>query len=161
MREAPHKPLMAESTVLSETEFWRVDPQLVLHPPSEYANYKLTMSAFFNASHFVSFDAGIGNLHRHSFHLKVTAKASSLAPDNSLVPYEILRQILVKITSAYEGTVLNNLPPFKILQPTTETLAGVIAQQVDRLACDLPVRIIEISVMESPTQGVSVQFYQS
>jgi 6-pyruvoyltetrahydropterin/6-carboxytetrahydropterin synthase len=155
------KPLRTGSPTLSEDPFWRIDPQLILHPPHEYASYKLMMSGFFNASHFVSFGAGQGNLHRHSYHLKVTAMASSLASDNSLVPYVILRQIMAQISAAYEGTILNDLPPFRHLQPTTETLAGVIAQQVDRLACDLPVRIIEISVMESPTQGVSVQLNQT
>ena len=143
-----------------DSEFWQIDSQRILHPAREEASYKLTMSAFFNASHSVSFSSGRGNLHRHSFHLKVTAMAFSLAADNSLVPYETLREILARITAAYEGAVLNDLPPFRHMQPTTEILTGVIAQQVERLTRDLPVRIIEIAVMESPTQGVSVQLNQ-
>lgn len=142
---------------LNEDPFWRIDPHLVLNPPPEYARYKLIMSAFFNAAHSVAFGSSQGNLHRHSYHLKITAMASTLAQDNSLVPYETLRQIMMKITAAYEGTVLNHLPPFRTIQPTTEALTAVIAQQVERLACDLPIKIIEVTVMESPTQGVSIQ----
>lgn len=142
---------------LNEDPFWRIDPHLVLNPPPEYARYKLIMSAFFNAAHSVAFGASQGNLHRHSYHLKITAMASALAPDSSLVPYETLRQIMAKITAAYEGTILNQLPPFRTIQPTTEALAAVVAQQVERLACDLPIKIIEVTVMESPTQGVSIQ----
>lgn len=119
------------------------------------------MSAFFNASHHVSFSAVQGSLHRHSFHLRVTATASTLAADNSLVPYETLRDILGKIVDAYEGTILNDLPPFSTIQPTIEALVGVIAQQIERLSCDLPVKIVEVTIMESPTQGVSVQFSPS
>ncbi len=151
-----YKPSINDSNELAEDPFWRIDPQLVLYPPREYASYQLTISVFFNASHFVTFGASTGNMHRHSFHLKVTAMASSLAEDNSLVPYENLRQIINQIVSAYEGKILNDLPPFRRLQPTIEMLVGVIAQQVNRLACDLPVRIIEVTVMESPTQGVTL-----
>jgi 6-pyruvoyltetrahydropterin/6-carboxytetrahydropterin synthase len=139
--------------------FWKIDPELVLHPPHEYAIYRLAMSAFFNASHQVAFKDSPGNLHRHSFHLKVSASSSSLGADNSLVPYETLRSLLAQIVQAYEGTILNDLPPFHELQPTIEALAGVITQQVQRLACGLPVKIIEVAVMESPTQGVSVQLF--
>ncbi|GAP07141.1 MAG TPA: 6-carboxytetrahydropterin synthase [Anaerolinea thermolimosa] len=150
-----------EPTMMQEDPFWQIDPTLVLNPPPAYARYKLIMSAFFNAAHSVSFGPSRGNLHRHSYHLRVTAMASALAPDNSLVPYETLRQIMTKITAAYEGTILNNLPPFRTIQPTTEALAAIVAQQIERLARDLPIKIIEVTVMESPTQGVSIQLNPS
>jgi 6-pyruvoyl-tetrahydropterin synthase len=146
----------------SMAEFWNIDPEVVLHPPVDYGYYKIVMSAFFNASHQIRLNGHAGALHHHSFHLRVTARAENLADQQlMLVPYEHLRQIVDRVVQAYDGTILNTLKPFRRLQPTTEILVGVIAQQMVRLGRGLPITVIEVALMESPTQGISVCLVES
>ena len=146
----------------SADDFWQVDRDVVLHPSPAYGHYKIVMSAFFNASHYVSFESHSGTMHWHSFHLRVSARADSLSDQhNVLVPYETLRKLVEKVVSQYEGKILNDLPPFRNMQPTIEILVGVISQQIVRMSLGLDLRITEITVMESPTQGITFQLTQA
>jgi hypothetical protein len=135
---------------------WDIDPEMVLNPARTGGVYQLSLSCFFNASHQVVMKDSLGQLHRHSYHLRVIGQADHrLGKDQVVVPYEALRTLMDHIARAYEDTVLNKLPPFKKLQPTTENLVGVIAQQLIILSEGLPIKIVEVNLMESPTQGIT------
>ena len=135
---------------------WDIDPDLVLNPARAGGVYELSLSCFFNASHQVMMKNSMGQIHRHSYHLRVVGQAEHLmGKDQVVVPYEALRKLLDEIARAYENTILNELPVFQHLQPTTENLAGVIAQQLIMLSEGLPLKIVEVNLMESPTQGIT------
>ncbi len=135
---------------------WDIDPEEILNPAQIKGTYQLNLGCFFNAAHQVTMRDEVGELHRHSYHLRVVAEADSLILDDQVVvPYEALRRLIDEIASAYENTVLNQLPPFQTIQPTTENLVAVISHQLLHLSKDIPIRIVEVSLMESPTQGVS------
>jgi 6-pyruvoyl-tetrahydropterin synthase len=135
---------------------WDIDPEMVLNPARAGGVYELSLSCFFNASHQVVMKDSLGQLHRHSYHLRVVGQTEHLmGKDQVVVPYEALRKLMDEIAQAYENTVLNDLPPFQNLQPTTENLVGVIAQQLINLSEGLPLKIVEVNLMESPTQGIT------
>jgi 6-pyruvoyltetrahydropterin/6-carboxytetrahydropterin synthase len=145
-----------EESQFDEDALWDVDVKEVLQPRQVQGVYELNLASFFNASHRVMMHDSLGPQHRHSFHLRVTAQTHELSEgEHVVVPYEALRRLIDRITRSYEGTVLNELPPFKHLQPTAENLVGVIAQQLIKLSEGLPLRIVSVTVMESPTQGVT------
>jgi 6-pyruvoyl-tetrahydropterin synthase len=74
-----------------------------------------------------------------------------------MVGYRELRDQIALVVAAYNEALLNDLPPFRRLQPTTETLAGVLHQQVARLIEPLGVELVALTVWESPTQSVTLR----
>lgn len=101
----------------------------------------------------------MGELHQHSYRVQIRVKSMRMKDaEQMIVPYEELRGLTEKVSRAYEGKILNELPPFKKLQPTTENFVGVIAQQLDRLARTKPFQILEVSIFESPTISVTYLF---
>lgn len=138
--------------------FWDIDPEHVKHLPAG-AHYELILDQFFQASHYVVMEGKTGPLHTHSYRLEVRCRSNSLLPDNHVVlGYRTLRERIKKIVQVYNHTLLNDLPPFKTLQPTTEALLGVIAQQIQRLLADLPVEPVSLTLWESPDEGMRYHF---
>ena len=72
-----------------------------------------------------------------------------------MVGYHILRERIHPIVAAYNNQLLNNLPAFQRLQPTTENLTGVLFQQVSRMLVDLPIELTSVTVWEAPTEMVA------
>lgn len=133
--------------------FWEVDTTQLL---SNSLGVDIEMSSFFNALHSVSFGYGQeGDVHQHSYHLKVRARGT-YGENNIVTPFADVRQILNKISSIYEGKLLNELPPFTDKQPTTENFVAVIAHQIMFMAQNLNIHVIEVSLYESPTTGITI-----
>jgi 6-pyruvoyltetrahydropterin/6-carboxytetrahydropterin synthase len=138
------------------TEFWLVDPALVVNPPPELC-YRIAVDIFFNARHFVVIDGRAGPEHSHSYRLQVKCSSQVLAlNDQVVIGYAQLRERMRLVVNAYNNQLLNALPPFQRLQPTTENLTGVLFQQLDRILFGLPVRLLEVTVWESPTEEITV-----
>jgi 6-pyruvoyltetrahydropterin/6-carboxytetrahydropterin synthase len=149
---------MGSSANLEEDLFWQIDEGEILNP--RHGTIVLVFNTFFNATHqVVSRGQGLGDLHQHSYRVQIRVKSiNAQDSDQMIVPYEELRRLTEKISRAYEGKILNELPPFKRLQPTTENFVGVIAQQLDRLARTKPFQILEVTIFESPTISVTYLF---
>jgi 6-pyruvoyltetrahydropterin/6-carboxytetrahydropterin synthase len=138
-----------------DTAFWTIDESRVLNPLQ--GMYTFSYTIFFTAYHQVMNNVGLyGEVHPHSYRLNLTVQAKATFLDNKIVlPYESIRETLNRISQAYEGKLLNHLPPFSIMQPTTENLTGVLWQQLEYLTKVKPFRVLEITLMESPTIGVT------
>jgi 6-pyruvoyl-tetrahydropterin synthase len=124
--------------------------------PQSYS-MRLEMSVFFNASHQIEYKPGkFGDMHRHSFQLTAKATYHDPSDGNYYVPFEDFRAILKQIAVHYEGRCLNDIPVFKKMQSTTENMVQVIAYQIEQLTKHLPLKILEITLNESPTIGVTL-----
>ena len=141
---------------LRPAEFWVVDPSVVVNPPQGLC-YRIAVDIFFNARHSVSIDGRVGPEHPHSYRLKAKCSSQvSALNDQVVVGYSPLRERMKIVVNAYNNQLLNSLPPFQNLQPTTENLTGVLFQQLDRAFAGLPVRLLEVTVWESPTEEITV-----
>ena len=147
---------MSTTTALP-VDFWLMDEAAVLNPP-EGISYEMFMDIFFNASHFVVMGGILGKVHSHSYRFQIRCRSQSLKPvEHIIVGYQTLRERIKLVASAYNNQLLNNLPPFKQLQPTTENLTAVLFQQLSRMLKDQPVELISITIWESPTEAVTYQ----
>jgi len=149
----------ARPEALPET-FWDVDLEQVLNAPQGYA-YEISLDVFFNARHAVISDGTRGVVHAHSYRLAATFRAQILSKEEAFaVGYQQLRERIKQVASAYNNRFLNDLPPFRRIQPTTEALSAVIYQQIQRLIDGLPVDLVRVTVYESPTEAVAFQRVQ-
>lgn len=138
-------------------DFWRIDEDAVLHPPSN-SSYELTIDEFFNATHFVRINGNTGPVHAHSYRLRVRCFSRALSLENQVVVgYQVLVKRVVSLVGAYNGHLLNDLPPFHNLQPTTENLVGVIFLQLERMLEDLPITLASITLWEAPTKAITYE----
>ena len=133
--------------------FWDITPYDL---NSTCINIETTMSTFFNASHKMIFENGKeGEIHQHSYHLKITV-VGEYRHDNLNTPFADMRKILNKISSIYEGKFLNDLPPFREMQSTTENFSSVLAVQLKNMSSELAGEISAVSLFESPTVGITI-----
>jgi 6-pyruvoyltetrahydropterin/6-carboxytetrahydropterin synthase len=138
-----------------DREFWQVDTSQLMQ--GRRAGWSYDVTTFFTAHHQVAVTSNrLGELHAHTFRLKLIASVTATEGRQAIVPYESVREVAEHIARAYEGVILNDLPPFRNIQPTTENLIGVIALQLERLTVDKPFKIKEITLMESPTIGITM-----
>jgi 6-pyruvoyl-tetrahydropterin synthase len=136
-------------------DFWRIDEAAALRL-SERTFYQVSLDVFFNARHAVTFQGRAGPEHAHSYRLQATCRVQGLArEDPVVVGYEFLRQKMTRVVSAYNNQLLNALPPFQTLQPTTEILAAVLFRQLDRLLLELGLVLTSITIWESPTEAIT------
>jgi len=137
------------------TGFWEIDEEAILCPPASL-RYEIALDTFFNARHYVTIAGNAGNLHTHSYRLHVRYRTNALVPeDHVVVGYQVLRERTEGVVKAYNNRLLNDLPPFQRLQPTTENLTAVLFQQLQRALADLPVEIVNVTVWESPTAAIT------
>ena len=140
--------------VQDQDKEWSVRKTDVLRPPLGFC-YEMILDLFFNARHFVVMDGQQGPEHPHSYRVQVRCRSRALHPQNHvLVGYQELRERVKQVIKAYNGTLLNELPVFRHLQPTTENLAGVLYQQLNVVLKDMPIELVSVTVWESPTEGI-------
>ncbi|HWQ15922.1 MAG TPA: 6-carboxytetrahydropterin synthase [Roseiflexaceae bacterium] len=135
--------------------FWQIDEEAVVHPDAGHC-YDLAVDTFFNARHFVVIAGRTGPQHDHSYRMRARCVSPGLSlQDHTVIGFHELRTILHDIASAYNNRLLNDLPVFRRLQPTTENLAAVLFQQIQRELVDLPLTLVSVTVWESPTEAAT------
>ncbi|GIV95562.1 MAG: hypothetical protein KatS3mg057_0219 [Herpetosiphonaceae bacterium] len=141
--------------------FWEIDEGFVTSlPPGLF--YEIVMDVFFNARHYVVVGGRTGPIHSHSYRLQVACRSWSLTEqEHIIVGYAPLRERLEQVVEAYNNHLLNELPPFRRLQPTTENLAAVLFQQLSHVLKDLPIKLISVTVWESPTISITIGYQEA
>jgi 6-pyruvoyltetrahydropterin/6-carboxytetrahydropterin synthase len=149
-------PFLPVAETLRE-DFWLIDEEAVLNPPLDQC-YKMAIDIFFNARHFVREEEGAGGEHAHSYRLQVHCQSQSLSTkDHSVVGFSVVYNHMNLVVRAYNNCLLNDLPPFRQLRPTTENLAAILFQQLERQLLDLPVDLTGVTLWESPTKAITYQ----
>ena len=74
-----------------------------------------------------------------------------------MVGFSVIYDRMNQMVKAYNNQLLNDLPPFCRLRPTTENLAAILFQQLDRRLQDLPVELTGVTLWESPTKAITYQ----
>lgn len=142
-------------------DFWHIDEDAIFDNSAEFS-YELSLDTFFNAQHFVVMQGHQGPVHSHSYRLRIRCRGESLSDDdNVLVGYRAVRTRVEQVVGAYNDRLLNDLPPFERLQPTTEILAAVLFQQIAWIMRKLPVHLISVTVWESPTESITYRREES
>jgi 6-pyruvoyl-tetrahydropterin synthase len=136
-------------------KFWQIDEKTILSPP-DGAGYDLALDVFFNARHYVVMDGHKGPEHAHSYRMRVRCQSRTLSSDDqTVIGYHILNERVNDILQIYNNALLNNLPPFQNLQPTTEVLAAITYQQLKHMLADLPIHLINVTLWEAPTKAIT------
>jgi 6-pyruvoyl-tetrahydropterin synthase/DNA-binding NarL/FixJ family response regulator len=117
-------------------------------------SYILVVDSFFNAQHKVSIAGKEGTLHPHSWRVSVRLHVGSVAGGPELVGFAEAKRLLRDQLAQLDGKVLNKLPEFSTVPPTTENIAALIFKGLKTAVGGMMVALESVTLWESPTNAV-------
>lgn len=114
--------------------------------------YVSSITASFAAAHFLrNYDGKCENLHGHNWRIEVQAECQELDEAGMGLDFTVLRRETGKVLASLDHTVLNEVPTFGELNPSSENIARHIFTELERLVNDGRVKIRKVRVWESDT----------
>jgi len=117
---------------------------------------ELGTEVFFNARHFVSRGGKSGPIHPHSWRVGVVIRIESDPHHSPAIGYAEIKELIYKGVHPFRNTLLNAIPPFDQIQPTTENIARVLFCNLETELTVLGAEPKSVTVWESPTNFAMV-----
>ena len=118
--------------------------------------YQISVEQDFDAAHFLrGYQGKCEALHGHRFRVVVKIGASGLDDIGIAYDFTELKRHLADITSRFDHTCLNDVPPFDKINPSSENVAATIYRGLKLKLAGAPVSLSCVEVWESPQSGVA------
>ncbi|MFO8143256.1 MAG: 6-carboxytetrahydropterin synthase QueD [Dehalococcoidales bacterium] len=118
--------------------------------------YQVSIEQHFDAAHYLrEYEGKCEALHGHRFRAVVRVEASAVDSAGMAYDFTRLKAHLRDITSRLDHTCLNDLPPFDIINPSSENLARNIFDELQAKLDGEPVTLACVEVWESPESRVA------
>ncbi len=112
--------------------------------------YQVSIESCFSAAHRLRNYRGLcENLHGHNWKVEATVAADTLDGAGMVIDFSLLKHKLQQILDVLDHQYLNDIDPFKDLNPSSEHVAAYLFERLADALRDTPVRLISISVWES------------
>lgn len=98
------------------------------------------------------YDGPCKNMHGHTWKVEVVVCGNTLDEMGLLADFKIIKARLKQVLAPLDHVVLNDLPAFKDLNPSTENLARYIYRALSTHCA--PLRLKQVQVWESDTASV-------
>lgn len=125
--------------------------------PRDDNTYGMKLVGFVNARHFVVFGNTTGPVHAHSWQVAIDVDIPQDIEES--IEFGRLSKIVSTILGPYENTILNQVHPFDLIQPTTENIAMYFFNHLNRSLAELGLRLNQMNLWETPTRGIQVNKY--
>lgn len=115
--------------------------------------YELIVETEFSAAHRLrEYHGACENLHGHNWRVEVVVGGETLGPLGMLIDFRDVRRKLKEITGRFDHIYLNDLPEFSNQNPTTENMARLIFEELNKR---LPagIRARSVTAWESAKAG--------
>ena len=113
--------------------------------------YELMVEDTFDAAHQLrGYEGPCEKIHGHGFKVQVFIKGEKLDKIGMLLDFKTIRSYLSEILKRFDHTNLNDLPEFRVENPTSENIAKVIYEKIGKKA-----GVHRVSVFESSTASAS------
>ena len=114
--------------------------------------YTVSIEKIFSAAHCLrEYKGKCEALPGHNWKVEVVAGADQLDPLGMVVDFTVLKKITDEILDRFDHVMLNDVPPFDTINPSSENLARVVFDEVASRLDDERVRLLAVSVWESDT----------
>ena len=115
--------------------------------------FEITVRDHISSAHQLhGYDGPGKDMHGHTWKVEMVVCGNTLERSGLLVDFKIIKARLKQVLTPLDHVVLNDLPAFKDLNPSTENLARTIYRD---LKCHCaPLRIKQVQVWESDTASV-------
>ncbi len=114
--------------------------------------YEIKTQMYFSAAHhLLNYEGECENQHGHNWLVEAYVKGTQLDESNILIDFKVLKQHLKSVLDLLDHKDINELPDFKGISPSSETLAKYIYNKMKE---DIP-QISKISIWETSTSCAS------
>jgi len=122
--------------------------------------FKLKVQDYFSAAHYLkNYEGPCENLHGHNWKVELLVEGSQLNNLDILIDFKILKNILKETLNELDHKLLNEIPYFKNINPSSERLAEYIFKKIkDKLSQYSNIKVKEVTVYE--TDKVSATYYE-
>jgi 6-pyruvoyltetrahydropterin/6-carboxytetrahydropterin synthase len=116
------------------------------------AMYEVKIKTDFSAAHNLREVGGkCESLHGHNFTVEVVVESPTLDEGGMVVDFRDLKAKTKEILDRFDHRYLNELPPFRDSNPSSENLAAYLYQELSRQIDQGTKRVSRVSVWESET----------
>lgn len=117
--------------------------------------YELSIETHFSAAHQLRGYAGdCARLHGHNWHVKIYVSCNELDELGMGVDYKIIKREVKAALAPWDHYNLNDVPPFDVINPTSENVARILCQQMQQRLDDDRVRVSRVEIAETCTAKV-------
>ena len=117
--------------------------------------YKVSVEHHFDAAHALrGYRGKCESIHGHRFEVVARVMANKLDDTGLAYDFTELKVKLKAILERYDHTLVNDVPPFDRINPSSENMARTIYAELKEALKEAPVTLEAVEVWESPTSGV-------
>jgi len=122
--------------------------------------FKLRVEDHFSSAHYLrNYEGLCEKLHGHNWKVELVVEGSRLNNSDILIDFKILKNYLKEVLSELDHRLLNELPYFKDVNPSSERLAEYIFKRIKEKLSNYPnVKVKEVTVYE--TEKASATYYE-
>lgn len=114
--------------------------------------YELKIITHFSAAHRLkNFHGECENLHGHNWKVEVYVEGKDLGKDGLLCDFKVIKEKTDKILKELDHSYLNELPPFKNINPSSENIAAYIYKALSKELNNKNIRVSKVTAWESDT----------
>ena len=117
--------------------------------------YELTIKVDFGAAHHLrQYKGKCERLHGHNWKIDIHLSADELNEDGMVVDFVDAKKAAREVLKRFDHYYLNEVPPFDTLNPTSENIARVLAEEIQK---QLPegLRVARLTAWESDNCGAT------
>ena len=122
--------------------------------------FRLKVQDYFSSAHYLrNYKGSCENLHGHNWKVELLVEGSQLNNLDILIDFKTLKNILKETLNELDHKLLNEIPYFKNVNPSSERLAEYIFKKIkDKLSQYSNIKVKEVTVYE--TDKVSATYYE-
>ena len=116
--------------------------------------YEVSVEETFAAAHNLrGYHGKCENLHGHNYRVRVTLEGPQLDSTGLLCDFTEVKQVLRRVIGGLDHQFINDLEPFRTVNPSAENLAKYFYDEVTRRLTGLPAgaRVTDTIVWETDT----------
>ncbi len=118
--------------------------------------YQVSVRQHFDAAHYLrGYRGRCERVHGHRFQVVVAVQAQELDDTGLALDFVELKGYLGQILSRFDHALLNEVPPFDSINPSSENIASTIYDELKDKLRETPVFISSIEVWESPDARIT------
>lgn len=122
--------------------------------------FQVTVEETFSAGHALrGYKGKCENVHGHNYRVRVTVEGPQLDSIGLLVDFTHLKRVMRGIIGLLDHQFMNDLEPFRTVNPSAENLAKYFYDEVTRQAKEMPAgaRVKDVLVWETDTASAQYQ----
>ncbi len=118
--------------------------------------YDISVEMDFDAAHYLrGYQGKCESLHGHRFKVMATVRTAHLNDIGLGFDFTVLKTGLAEVLKRYDHTCLNDIEPFREINPSSENIATAVYRELAGKLVEQKVTLSAVTVWESPTSHVT------